>query len=46
MTPFLVLTQEVNAVDLAMRQASSELKKSRRRRRSARSERSGSERRF
>lgn len=46
MSPFFVLTQEVNAMDLALRQASSELKKSRRKRRSARSERSGSDRRF
>lgn len=39
MTPFLVLTQEVAAVDLALRQASDELQRSRSSRRQRRAER-------
>ena len=39
MTPFLVLTQEVAAVDLAMRQASDELVRSRSARRQRRAAR-------
>jgi len=46
MSPFFVLTQEVNAVDLALRQASSELKRSRSKRRSPRATRRGSDRRW
>lgn len=47
MTPFFALTREVAALDLALRQASDELNRSKsRRRRQARTPRSSSDRRW